>query len=91
MEQQDRTLNLKWGEITAEGIKESFYDVLNRTGKERAIKIITNAYGVDQFDAALRQEVLGKGTSYFGKKLPRFIKNADLGIKQSQYTKRYYR
>jgi len=83
---------LEHKDIAEESRREQF-DNIFKDPQQRQIKMWTNAYGMDQFEAALLEEVanLGKERLYLGKKLPRYIKNANLGIKKSKYTQRHYK
>lgn len=78
-------------EVAEESLIEQFDNIFK--DPQRQIKMWTNAYGMDQFEAAILEEVanLGKVRMYLGKKLPRYIKNAHLEIKKSKYTQRYYK
>jgi len=83
---------LEYKDIAEESIREQF-DNIFKDPQQRQIKMWTNAYGMDQFEEALSNEIfnLGKERLYLEKKLPRYIKNANLGIKKSKYTQRYYK
>jgi len=81
---------MEYKDLTKDLIIAHLKNILSKpSGK--SMKMFTNDYGMEQFEDAMLFQGTGLRKIYFGIKLPRYIKNANLEIKLSKYTKRYYK
>ena len=81
---------MEYKDLSLDYIKDTLSGIIREEPKDRNVRMYTNAFGVDQFEEALYNNIVPSYRIYIGKKVPRWITN-NIKLHKSHYTNRWYK